>query len=279
MRNTRLIPALAGSIVLAAGLTTLIPTAAQAAVACSETALVAAINLANSSGGGNVPLTPGCTYTLTKSNGKDGHGPDGLPVITTAISLTGSASVITRSKAALPFRIAEVSPTGSLTLNSVTLRDGRTRIDDGGGILNFGAVTLTSSGLTGNTTVAGNGGGIASIGTKAAATFTTSTLSGNIATKGDGGGLYSQGGTVTLTGTPVSDNKALRGSGGGIDTLNAVLTLTSSPVTANAADPVVGHGGGVFRTKGTVTVTTSPISANTPNNCTGSMPAVPACTG
>jgi hypothetical protein len=58
-----------------------------------------------------------------------------------------------------------------------------------------------------------------------------------------------------------------------------VLTLTSSPVSANAADADGGSGGGVYRNDGTLTVTTSPISGNTPNNCTGSDPAVPSCTG
>jgi len=279
MRRTRTIPALAGAIVLASGLAVLIPVAAQAAVACSQTALVAAINLANSSGGGNVPLTPGCTYTLTQSNGGGTNGPDGLPIITTAISLTGSANVITRSTSAPPFRIVEVSATGNLTLTSVTLSNGSAQTGNGGGILNFGSVTLTSGGLTGNT-APDNGGGIASGPTAgAAATFTDSVLTGNTVTNGSGGGLYSQGGTATFTGTAVSHNTALLGNGGGIATINAVFSLTSSPVTANAATPLVGKGGGIYRSGGTATVTTSPISANTPNNCTGSSPAVPSCTG
>jgi hypothetical protein len=276
MRRTRTIPALAGAIVLASGLAVLIPVAAQAAVACSQTALVAAINLANSSGGGNVPLTPGCTYILTHSNGGGANGPDGLPIITTVISLTGSANVITRSPAAPPFRIAEVSATGNLTLTSVTLSNGSAQTGNGGGILNFGSVTLTSGGLTGNTAL-GNGGGIASgPAAGAAATFTDSVLTGNTVLTGSGGGLYSQGGTATFTGTPVRGNTALLGNGGGIATIDAVLTLTSSPVTANAAAPLVGEGGGIYRNGGTATVTTSPISANTPNNCTGSSPAVPS---
>jgi hypothetical protein len=220
--RTRIIPALAGAVILASGLAVLIPATAQAAVACDEASLVTAINLANSSGGGNLPLTPGCTYTLTSSNGSGTNGPDGLPLITTAISLTGTADVITRSAAAPAFRIAEVSAAGSLTLTSVTLSNGNSLTGDGGGILNFGNVTINSGGLTDNT-AAGNGGGIASI--------------------------------------------------------NAVLTLTSSPVSANAADADGGSGGGIYRNDGTVTVTTSPISANTPNNCTGSDPTVPSCTG
>jgi hypothetical protein len=248
-------------------------------VACSQSALVAAINLANTSGGGNVTLTPGCTYTLTRSNGGGTHGPDGLPIITTVITLTGNANVITRSSGQF-FRIAEVSATGNLTLKSVTLSNGDA-LSDGGGILNFGAVTLTSSALTGNTAELGNGGGIASgPGAGAAATFTSSTLSGNTAVEGSGGGLYSQGGTATLTSTPVNGNASLLGNGGGIATINAVLTITSSPVSSNAVSLAGGKGGGVYR-QGTpaVTVTTSPISGNTPNNCTGSVPPVPNCTG
>jgi hypothetical protein len=37
--------------------------------------------------------------------------------------------------------------------------------------------------------------------------------------------------------------------------------------------------GGVYRQGGTMTTTNSPITANTPNNCVGSSPAVPTCTG
>jgi hypothetical protein len=154
--RTRIIPALAGSVILASSLAVLIPAAAQAAVACDEASLVTAINQANSAGGGNIPLTPGCTYTLTSSNGSGTNGPDGLPIITTAISLTGNADVITRSAAAPDFRIAEVSVAGSLTLTSVTLSNGSSLTGDGGGILNFGSVTVNSGGLTDNT-AAGNG--------------------------------------------------------------------------------------------------------------------------
>jgi hypothetical protein len=277
--RTRIIPIFAGSVILASSLALLIPAAAQAAVACDEASLVAAINLANSSGGGNVTLTPGCTYTLTSSNGSGTNGPDGLPIITTDISLTGNANVITRSASAPAFRIAEVSVTGSLTLNSVTLSNGSSLSGDGGGILNFGSVTVDSGGLTDNT-AAGNGGGIATgPGSGAAATFSSSTLSGNTATTGSGGAVYSQGGTATLTSSPVNGNTAPLGNGGGIATIDAVLTLTSSPVSANAADSAGGSGGGLYRDDGTLTVTTSPISGNTPNNCTGSDPAVPDCTG
>jgi len=49
-------------------------------------------------------------------------------------------------------------------------------------------------------------------------------------------------------------------------------------VTVNHAG-LLGTAGGVHRIQGTMTTTNSPITANTPNNCVGSAPAVPNCTG
>jgi hypothetical protein len=282
---------------LVAGTVTLIPTTARAAAACSEAALVDAITAANAAGGGDVALTPNCTYPLTTSHATGAQGPDGLPVITTAISLTGTNTVITRSTA-LPFRIAEVSATGGLTLTSVTLDNGHA-VGDGGGILNFGAVTLTGSGVTNNTasgdgggilnlgaatftssaltnnTASGTGGGLSNAATGTAATFTSSTVSGNIA-GGSGGGLYNGvGGTLTTTSTPVSSNTS-SAQGGGIAAIDSTATtLTSSPVTANSA--TLGAGG-VLRLGGVMTITPSPISGNTPNDCVGSLPALGSCT-
>ena len=296
--------ALTGATVFVAAVAASIawPIAAHAAVACTETALVQAIDAANAAGGGNVVLTPACTYNLTVSHATGTHGPDGLPMITTVITLTGNQNVITRSSA-LPFRIAEVTNTGKLTLKSVTLNNGLS-VGDGGGILNYGAVTLTASALT-NNIAAGAGGGIRNFGaatftgstvasntasgtggglsnadvpapaTGTTATFTGSTVSGNIASD-RGGGLYNGlRGTLTTTSSFVTSNRALAALGGGIAAVNSTAsTLTSTPVSANNA---LGAGG-VYRLGGVMTITTSPITGNTPNNCVGSSPAVPGCT-
>ena len=65
--------------------------------------------------------------------------------------------------------------------------------------------------------------------------------------------------------------------GGGIAAINSTATtLTQTAVTTNHA---VENAGGVHRQAGTMTTTNSPISANTANNCVGSAPAVPDCTG
>ena len=216
-------------------------------VACSENALVAAVDLANStSAADTLALASGCTYTMALPHGGLANA---LPVITTPIEMIGPAT-ITRASLLL-FRIAEVTSTGSLTLTTSVAFTNGSAVGNGGAIFNRGAVTLTVSSLSGNIAT-GNGGGLANAdtpsGTAPAATF---------------------------TGNSVSNNTAAL-SGGGIAAINSTATtLTGTTVTTNTAV----LGGGVYRQGGTMTTTNSPISANLLNNCTGSNPAVPNCTG
>lgn len=70
------------------------------------------------------------------------------------------------------------------------------------------------------------------------------------------------------------------GRRGGISAVNSTATtLTQTAVTNNNALLLLGNSGGVYRQGGTMTTTNSPITANTPNNCVGSVPAVPNRTG
>ena len=155
----------------------------------------------------------------------------------------------------------------------------------GGGILNQGSVTFTNSSPTGNIATL-NGGGLANVdtptGTAPAATFTNSPLSGNTTLLGDGGAIYNGlRGTLTVTGvtgSPLFITSNSAGRGGGISAVNSTATtLTETAVTNNHA--LLGNSGGVYRQGGTMTTTNAPITANTPNNCVGSVPAVPNCTG
>jgi hypothetical protein len=297
MRRTRtIIQALIGATVIAGGMAALTPAAwaDTIPVACSENALVAAITLANSTPAADtLVLAGGCTYTLTSAHG----GPtNGLPLITTPIEMIGPAT-ITRTSGS--FRIAEVSPTGNLTLTTGVKLTNGSAAGDGGAILNHGAVTLTNSSLS-NNTATGNGGGLANAdtpsGTAPAATFTRSPVTNNTAGS-NGGGIYNgQRGTLTTTGVSgspliITGNTATGtllglfggGRGGGIAAVDSTATtLTQTAVTNNHAGGLLGLGGtagGVYRLNGTMTTTSSPITANTPNNCVGSSPAVPTCTG
>jgi hypothetical protein len=269
MRRIRAtIQALIGATVIAGGLAALTPAAqASTPVACNENALIAAINNANDIGGDTLALASGCIYNMTSSHGSAANGQEALPAITTVIT-NGSA------------------------------------VGDGGGILNFGAVTLTESSLSGNSAT-GKGGGLANAdtpsGTAPAATFTNSPVSNNTAVL-RGGGIYNglrgtltatgvSGSPLIITGNTATGTTALLGllgsggRGGGIAAVNSTATtLTQTAVTANLAvgGGLLGPGptaGGVYREGGTMTTTSSPITANIPNNCFGSVPAVPNCTG
>ena len=289
MRHIRTtIQALFSATVVAGGLIA-VPSVAQAItipVACGENALVAAVNLANSTPTADtLALAGGCTYRMTTSHGGASNA---LPVITTPIEMIGPATVTNASLLGLGlFRIAEVGPTGSLTLTTGVAFTRGNVLGDGGGILNRGAVTLTGSTLAGNSAL-GDGAGLANadtpFGTAPAATFTNSPVTGNTTLLGDGGGIYNGlRGTLTVTGvtgTPLFITGNTAGRGGGISAVDSTATtLTQTAVTDNHALLSLGNAGGVYRRGGTMTTTDSPITANTANNCVSSTPAVPNCTG
>jgi hypothetical protein len=296
MRRIRTtIQALIGATVIAGGLAAFTPAAqASTPVDCNENALVDAINHANAIGGDTLALALGCTYSMTASHGGNGFfGLDALPVITSPIAMTGSAT-ITRAASAQPFRIAEVSTTGKLALTRVALTNGSAGLLGGGAILNFGAVSLTDSSLSGNTATL-QGGGLAnpdtSSGTAPTATFTNSPVTNNTAGYA-GGGIYNgRRATLTTKGVPgspmlITGNKTTSTliGGGGITARDSTssattttTTLTDTKVTDNTS--ASGFGGGVLRQGGIMTTPGSLITLNTPNNCVGSTPAVPNCTG
>jgi len=283
MRHVRaLIRPLIGITAVVGGTITFAPAALAASipVACSENALVDAIDLANSTPAADtLVLASGCVYSMTVSHGGLTNA---LPVITTGIEMIGPATIARDSLDV--FRIAEVDAGGSLTLTTGVALNNGSATGDGGGILNHGAVTLTGSSLNGNNAT-GNGGGLANAdtpdGTAPAATFTNSPVSGNTA-QGSGGGIYNGvRGTLTTTGVAgsplfINDNGAALTGGGVAAVDSTATTLTQTAVTSNSAGQ---NAGGVYRQNGTMTTTGSPISANTPDNCVGSAPAVPTCTG
>jgi CSLREA domain-containing protein len=164
---------------------------------------------------------------------------DQLPLITTAIAITGmgAANTIIQadiSSSTAQWRVFQVAATGNLTLDQLTIRHGScaglcsdvggANPEFGGGIYNDGTVTLT------NTTIASNAAG-------------------------GGGGIYNTG-TLTLTNSIFTDNEAVAGRGGGIYSIGT-LTVTSSTFSENRADTEAG----IYST-GTLTVTDSTFSAN-----------------
>jgi hypothetical protein len=130
-------------------------------VPCDADALIAAIARANAAGGADLRLTARCTYTLTAA-----QGPDGLPVITQAISLDGQGATITRAAGAANFRILNVGVGGDLTLADLTVAGGFAPDSDGGGgiLVQSGAQATLRNATVAHNQSATVGGGIANYG-------------------------------------------------------------------------------------------------------------------
>ena len=97
-------------------------TQAPVRVPCNDVAaLKTAINNANTSGG-SIVLASRCVYSLTEADNAD----DGLPEITGNVRISGGErTTIQRSPSATGgFRIFHVQQSGSLSLDSVTVRGG-----------------------------------------------------------------------------------------------------------------------------------------------------------
>jgi predicted outer membrane repeat protein len=242
-------------------------------VACSQAALVAAIDAANSAGGGTLELAHRCDYRLTSS--PDGSE-NGLPAITTAIKIKGNRATIDGTDS---FRDFEVDgPGGSLSAHDLTITGGSVA-DFGGGIANIGgSVILDRVRVTGNS--AGSaGGGIASA-TFSPASPATLTIrhswvndnqqtSDNPDTALGGGGIVNIEGTAKLDRTQVNGNTARGFVGGGIANgdyfsfsgSDSVLKLDHSRVNGNAAPN--GNGGGIQNLLGSVTADHTRVNGNT----------------
>jgi hypothetical protein len=250
------------------------------AVPCAgQPALVAAINAANSAGGGTINLTPRCHYDLTTPD----NGENGLPVISSTIRVNGWDATIDGTTTVRVFEVD--GPGGNLTLNDLTITGG-SAADFGGGIANIGGtVTLNHTQVTDNQAVLA-GGGIASATfdpssvarltlNNSAVTDNTQTLPGNPESGSGGlggGGIINLLGSATLNSSRVNGNTAQGLVGGGIasgDYMNftgttSVLTVNDSQVNDNTA-PIAG-GGGIQNLLGTTTVNRSQVNNNTSLN-------------
>jgi hypothetical protein len=199
--------------------------------------LVDAISAANSdtavggcaAGSGADTITLQTDVTLTASNNFALNTYNGLPLITSEITIEGAGYTIQRDASAPAFRLLAVSSAGNLTLHQTTLSGGDGAAE-GGGIFNKGTVTVSNSTLSGNTATAG--GGI--FNSYATLTVSNSTLSGNIAGYRGGGGIFNLYGTVNLARSLISGNSTYSGGG-------EIFTVYG---TVNAANfNLIGYGG------------------------------------
>ena len=148
---------------------------------------------------------------------------------------------------------------GSLTLNHLTLRNGKLNGNNtvGGGIdIPLANLTLAYSTISGSSS--GYGGGIYSY--SGNITLVNSTLSGNSSFSGGGIAFYS--GSLTLTNSTLSGNSSSSFGGGIFSHGGSSITLTNSTLSGNSSG---NYGGGIYSRFGSITLINSTLSGNSSN--------------
>ena len=188
-------------------------------------------------GADTINLPAGSTFTLNSVNNTS-HGNNGLPVISSQVTIEGNGATIERGGVTPPqFRIFAVDPGGGLTLNQATISGGDTG-DSGGGVVNYeGTVTINNSTISGNTAA---GGGVFNY--DGTVTINNSTIYGNTAST-KGGGVVNAAGcggtaTVAINNSTISGNTASANGGGLINMQlegTAAINISHSIVSGNTA--------------------------------------------
>ncbi len=249
--------------------------AAEFTPGCDVTQLIADINTANTTPEPDIIiLAIGCTYELTSiDNNTDGN--NGLPSITTPITINGNGATISRNSDDA-FRLLHVAADANLTLNNLALINGLIDSDParGGAIYNLGTLTLNEVTVTGNAAQSDSeamGGGIYSEGTVGASvlvTITDSTIEQNEAEGYDGsegGGIYTWNTQLTITGSQIQQNditSELDGRGGGIAARSSQVQLQNTQVIENEMSGAWLEGGGIYSSDTILQVQFSTISQN-----------------
>jgi hypothetical protein len=273
-------PVLAGSVRSVAQAESVTAVRQIVRVPCSAPALSTALSAANALPA-TLRLAAGCTYQIT-----------GTLAVSGTVGLFGGPSTAIRPAPGFVGRLLDVTATGRLRVQGISLLSGTGADgDEGIGIRNAGSLVLDFVTVSGNTTSIANGAGVANLeGARAliARTFISannavgdgaggSGIGGGVLNKGSltlfksrvsantaehGGGIATEGtGTSRVIQSTIDHNFAANG-GGGIENFG-VISLDRTLVVRNRA----GSGGGIRQNGGTVTVRRSIIRANAPDNC------------
>ena len=214
----------------------------------STAELITAINNANTNNEADViNLAANFTYNLENIILLTSNG---LPIITSEITINGNGALLTRSATATDtFRILQIAASGNLTLNQTTISKGvlageTNDMASGAGIYNEGTLAINQCNIEYNQTDPENGagGGIVSSGQL---TITNSTISHNLGLVG--AGITNYEGNVICSNSEISSNQALMGCG--LVNFGGSMTLTNCKINKNQipasppADYMMGGGG------------------------------------
>jgi CSLREA domain-containing protein len=229
----------------------------------ADCSLREAITAANAAPDADTITLPLGVYTLTFGSQ--------LPAVASAITINGSGAANTIIQAGFSpntatYRVFEVTSSGDLTLNSLTVRNGRCNgscanvTDGGGGILNGGALIVSNVTFSANSST-GYGGGMYNSASNPTLTLNGVTFSGNSSTSG--GGMFNSNSSPTLTNVTFSANSSTD-SGGGMYNFYSSPTLTNVTFSGNYAFI---RGGGMYNDiDSNPTLTTVTFSANSSTN-------------
>jgi hypothetical protein len=216
-----------------------------------------AIDILEAVGGGTLQLQPGCTYIAgvprdpypyEGSNGSDWFEPISVP-----ITLDGNGSTIMQYPGTThPARLFEVTSTGSLTAEDVSL-DGGVDVsgNGGGGIFNSGSLDLTNVTMSADSTVKDQEGGAVYNAPSALATVTGSTFTHDSAYIG--GAISAFDSSATISDSTFSKDVSAAGAVGEVD---GSLTMVNDTVVDDSASF---GGGGVLGFGGLVSITDSTL--------------------
>lgn len=224
--------------------------------------LINAITTANSNGQNNTIELDAGTYTLTSIDNNT-NGPNGLPSISSKVTIEGAGDATTIIKRVLDgqqFRIFHVDVNGTLIINGLTISNGsagpdpeRGQVSIGGGIFNNGGIlNLNNSTVSGNGANFGIAGGIWNEGT---AMIINSRISDNFPEAGDCGGIANSG-PMNITNSVIDGNHADLSAGGVCN--SSEMMIGRSTISGNSVE---GGGGGIAN-EGNLTITDSSIHDN-----------------
>jgi predicted outer membrane repeat protein len=174
-----------------------------------------------------IVIQAGLVITLGGTLGYDG-GSGGNH----AMTIQGNGATVEGNST---FGQIDITSSGLLTIDGLTLAKGNSALGAGGAISASGAVTVTNSTFTTNT-ADDNGGAIAANG---AVKVTNSTFTTN--TAGENGGAIAASGAVKVTNSTFTTNTA--GENGGAIAAIGAVTVTTSTFTTNTA--ALGAGGAI----------------------------------
>ncbi|MBI3170637.1 MAG: sortase [Chloroflexi bacterium] len=215
-------------------------------------------------GSGADTITFAANYTITLVGSQ-------LPAVTGVVTITGNGASNTIVQAStcdptvgfgggcgINYRVFEVTSTGNLTLNDISVKHGQPSFSNGSGIYNAGTLTVNAGYIADNFSDHANGGGIYN-GVNATATLNDTIIHSNLSAENSGTGIHNDG-TMTLTRSVISSNVMTSGaSGGGITNgSTGTLTVSDSAFTDNDGD----LSGGAILNYGALTVTNSTFSGN-----------------